>query len=159
MVCYSQLYAVSNYEGFEQRNVAESYNRAAEGKMVYEWKKGPWNISLVVIAAQGAPYTKLEGSFTYSLPDGSNSMFPFFGGYNRATTSPYFRTDVSSGFQWQWNKTRWQSGVSVYNLLNTPNYRAIQYSVARAGDNTVSMYEREIRMLGRIPSLNITCQF
>ena len=159
MVCYSQLYAVSNYEGFEQRNVAESYNRAAEGKMVYEWKKGPWNISLVVIAAQGAPYTKLEGSYTYSLPDGSSTMFPVFGGYNRATTSPYFRTDISSGFQWQWNKTRWQLGVSVYNLLNTPNYRAIQYSVARAGDNTVSLYEREIRMLGRIPSLNITCQF
>jgi hypothetical protein len=159
MVCYSLLDATSNYEGFEQRYVAESYNRAFEGKMVYEWKKGPWNMALVVLAAQGAPYTKLDGSYTYALPDGSSNVFPVFGGYNRATTTPYFRADVSAGCQWQWNKTRWQLGLSVYNLLNTPNYRAIQYSVERTDENSVSMNQREIRMLGRIPSLNITCQF
>jgi ferric enterobactin receptor len=159
LVCYSQLYAVSDYDDFEQRFVAESYNRAAEGKMVYEWKKGPWNIALVVLAAQGAPYTKLEGSYNYSLPDGSASVFPVFGGYNRATTAPYFRSDISAGCNWQWNKMRWQLGVSVYNVLNTPNYRAVQYSVARTDQNSVNINQREIRMLGRIPSINITCQF
>jgi hypothetical protein len=159
MVCYSLLYAMSNYEGFEQPSVVESYNRASEGKMVYEWRKGPWNVALILIAAQGAPYTKLEGSYNYSLPDGSTNAFPVFGGYNRAITSPYFRTDVSAGRQWQWNQTRWQLGFSIYNLLNTPNYRAIQYSVKRTDENSVSINQREIRMLGRIPSLNITCQF
>jgi hypothetical protein len=51
---------------------------------------------------------------------------------------------------------RWQLVASVYNVLNTPNYRAIQYNVT-PGSGAIN--QREIRMLGRIPSINLICQF
>jgi ferric enterobactin receptor len=159
MASFSAMWAMSDYEGFEQQQIQESHIRGTEGKMVYEWRKGPWNASLLALAAQGAPYTEWLGAYQYSLPDGSSNIFPVFGGYNRALTNPYFRADIAVGYRWQWLNARWQVNISVYNVLNTPNYRAMQYSVVKLNEEELSVREREIRMLGRIPSINLTCQF
>lgn len=159
VAAYSLLLAFSNYDGLETKYVAESYNRLWEGKIAYEWVKGPWNVSLLMIGAAGAPYTSLLGSVPYSLPDGTMRFFPLYGGYNRARTAPYFRTDLSAGFRWLWNAMRWQLNASVYNVFDTPNYRAVQYSVLEKNTGPLAFNERPIRMLGRIPSIQITCQF
>jgi hypothetical protein len=158
-VAYSRLFAQSSYENFEWKNVNESYNRAYEAKASYEWMKGHWNASVYCIAAAGSPYTALLGSISYALPDGNSRMLPQFGGYNNSFTRPYLRTDVSAGFHWQWRNMRWQTTLSVYNLLNTPNYRAVQYSLSPARTGPPEIQSREIRMLGRIPSINLMCQF
>jgi hypothetical protein len=139
--------------------VLEDYNRAFEAKAAYEWKHGGWNVSLLVLAAGGAPYTALLGIYNYSLPDGSQQSLPQFGKYNAALTASYVRTDVTASYQWQWNAMRWQATVAVYNALDTPNYRAVQYSVLPNGTDNTNVNAREIRMLGRIPSLTIVCQF
>ena len=159
VMAYSRLFASSNYDVFELRNVLEDYNRAYEAKAAYEWKHGGWNVSLLVLAAGGAPYTALLGVYNYSLPDGSQQPLPQFGKYNAALTASYVRTDVTAGYQWQWNAMRWQATVAVFNAFDTPNYRAVQYSVLRNGPDNTNVNAREIRMLGRIPSLTIVCQF
>jgi hypothetical protein len=159
MASFSGLQAESTYEGFEQLYTRETYNRAAEGKVVYEWKKRGWNASLLLVAAQGAPYTALIGAYNYALPDGSSKVFPLFGDYNGATASPYFRADVSAGYQWQWESIRLQLGVSVYNVLDTPNYRSMQYSAVSTSSAQWAFNERQIRMLGRIPSITLTGHF
>lgn len=152
----SWLNARSNYDGFDIANITETYNRTTEGKLAYEWTRGPWNASAFVIAASGAPFTALLGSYAFQLPDGSPRTIPIFGGYNRDLTSPYVRADIAGSYRWQWKNMRWQLVASVYNVLNTPNYRAIQYNVT-PGSGAIN--QREIRMLGRIPSINLICQF
>jgi ferric enterobactin receptor len=159
MTAFSGLKAESSYEGFEQLYTRETYNRAAEGKVVYEWKKRSWNASLLLVAAQGSPYTALIGTYNYALPDGSSKVFPLFGDYNGATASPYVRVDVSAGYQWQWESMRLQLGVSIYNLLDTPNYRSMQYSAGSTSSAQWAFNERPIQMLGRIPSITLTGHF
>ena len=159
MASFSRMWAESNYEGLEQQRIQESYIRGAEGKMLYEWRKGAWNASLVVLAAQGSPYTALLGTFQYPLPDGSSSTFPVFGGYNRAQTEIYQRADIAAGYRWNWLNARWQFNLSVYNVFNTANYRAVQYSISKSDSDELRIHERPIRMLGRVPSINLTCQF
>jgi hypothetical protein len=159
MAAFSGLQAESTYEGFEQLSTRETYNRAAEGKVVYEWKKRGWKASFLLVAAQGAPYTALLGAYNYALPDGSSKVFPLFGDYNGATASPYFRADISAGYQWQWESMRLQLGVSVYNVLDTPNYRSMQYSAVSTSSAQWAFNERQIRMLGRIPSITLTGHF
>ena len=156
LVSASWLKALSNYHGFDITNVDETYNRMIEGKMAYEWTRGAWNASAFIIAASGAPYTALLGSSSFDMPDGTQRTIPLFGGYNRALTDPYVRADLSASYRWQWKNARWQLVASIYNLLNTPNYRAYQYS---ASSNSPQVNAREIRMLGRIPSVNLICQF
>ncbi|MFM7727764.1 MAG: hypothetical protein ACKO7B_13745, partial [Flavobacteriales bacterium] len=152
----SWLNARSNYEGLDIENITETHNRTLEGKLAYEWTRGAWNVSGFLIAASGAPFTALLGSYSFQMPDGSQRTIPVFGGYNRASTATYVRADVSASYRWQWKNARWQFVASVYNVLNTPNYRAIQYSVS---PNSPAINERQIRMLGCIPSLNLICQF
>jgi hypothetical protein len=159
LASFTRIWAESNYDGFEQQQIQESYIRGAEGKLVYEWKKGAWNVSVVFLAAQGSPYTALLGAYNYQLPDGSNNVFPLFGGYNQAQTATYLRADAAVGYRWQWLAARWQLNASVYNVLDTPNYRAMQYSAIKTNTNELRINEREIRMLGRIPSINLSCQF
>jgi ferric enterobactin receptor len=159
MAAFSRIWAKSNYDGFEYQEIQESYFRGNEGKLIYEWKKGPWNVSVVCIAAQGAPYTPLLGTYLYAMPDGSANVFPIFGGYNRAQTDAYFRTDLALGYRWQWSTTQWQLNVSLYNVFDTPNYKAIQYSVGKSTLEDRTINERQIQMLGRIPSMNLLCRF
>jgi hypothetical protein len=156
---FSRIWSESNYDGFELQRIQESYFRAAEGKLIYEWKKGAWNASIVLVAAQGAPYTSLQGTYAFELPDGTAQVFPVFGGYNRDMTDPYFRTDAAVGYRWLWQGAQWQLNISVYNALDSQNYRAIQYSVNRTSLNELSINQRQIQMLGRIPSMNVTCRF
>lgn len=158
-VAYTYLYARSNYEGFDQRNVRESHIRSMEGKANYEFKKGRWNASVVFILAQGSPFTALVGTYDFMLPDGNSTVLPLFGGYNRASANPYFRTDLACGYQFQWGTLRMRAEISIYNLLDSQNYRAMQYSVERGSDNQLRVNERPIQMLGRIPSITLTGQF
>jgi hypothetical protein len=159
LTSFSRVWASSDYSGFDQMQIQESYIRTHEGKLVYEWKKGAWNTSIVLLAAQGAPYTALLGMHSYQLPDGSVNSFPIFGGYNRANTTAYYRMDLAVGYRWQWFNTRWQLNLSVYNILDTPNYRAVQYSLSKANTGESIMSQREVRMIGRVPSINLICQF
>jgi hypothetical protein len=156
---FSRSWAGSNYENFELQEIQETYFRGVEGKLVYEWKRGPWNASIAFLAAQGNPHTALLGTYTYSLPDGSSAIFPLFGGYNRARTNAYYRTDIAMGYRWQWQQTQWQFNTSVYNVFDAQNYRAVQYSVSKASADQLSINQRKILMLGRIPSINLTCRF
>ena len=159
LTSFSRVWASSDYSGFDQMQIQESYIRTHEGKLVYEWKKGAWNTSIVLLAAQGAPYTALLGIHNYQLPDGSVNSFPIFGGYNRANATAYYRMDLAVGYRWQWFNTRWQLNLSVYNMLDTPNYRAIQYSISKTNTGESIMSQREVRMIGRVPSINLICQF
>jgi hypothetical protein len=155
----SRIYSSSDYEGFESKQVVESYIREAEAKLVYEWKKGPWSTSVLLIASSGAPYTSLAGLQSFNLPDGTSRVFPLFDGYNRERSSPYQRADVAGSYQWQWNATKWRVAFAIFNVLDANNFKAIQYSVGRNEPGNVSVQKREIRMLGRIPSLTLSCQF
>jgi len=155
----SRIFSSSEYLGMEERDIAESYIRNWEGKMIYEWRRRSWSASLVYLAASGAPFTSFAGLHSFSLPDGSSRIFPLFGGYNRDSTAPYQRADVAVSYQWQWLSAKWQVALSVYNVFDTPNYKAIQYSVGQNEPGNVSIHQREIRMLGRIPSINVICQF
>jgi hypothetical protein len=159
LASFSRIWAESHYDGFEQQQIQETYIRGAEGKVVYEWKRGAWSASILLLAAQGAPYTALLGTYDYLLPDGSSRLFPLFGSYNGARTSPYLRADVVFGYRWQWWDTRWQIHASVYNVFDSPNYRSMQYSIINSTTAEPSINQRQIRMLGRIPTINLTCQF
>ena len=159
MCSVSRIYASSDYEGFELKQVVESYVRDAEAKLVYEWKSGPWSAAVLLIASSGAPFTGLAGLQPFNLPDGSARVFPLFGGYNRDRAAPYQRADVAGSYQWQWNATKWRLAFSIYNVFDANNYNAIQYSVGQNELGSVSVQKREIRMLGRIPSLTLSCQF
>jgi hypothetical protein len=96
---------------------------------------------------------------SFQLPDGSSRVFPLFGGYNRDRSAPYQRADIAVNYQWQWLTTKWRASLSVYNVFDSNNFRTIQYSVGENEPGNVSIQQREIRMLGRIPSLTLTCQF
>jgi outer membrane receptor for ferrienterochelin and colicin len=159
MCAVSRIYSSSDYEGFESKQVVESYIRDVEAKLVYEWRSGPWSASVLLIGSSGAPFTSLAGLQSFNLPDGSSRVFPLFAGYNRDRTTPYQRADVAGSYQWQWNATKWRAAFSIYNLFDANNYKAIQYSVGRNEPGSVSVQKREIRMLGRIPSLTLSCQF
>jgi hypothetical protein len=126
---------------------------------VYEWKSGPWSASVLLIASSGAPFTSLAGLQSFNLPDGTSRVFPLFGAYNRERSSTYQRADVAGSYQWQWFATKWRAALSVYNVFDSENYKALQYSVGQNEHGKVSVQQREIRMLGRIPSLTLSCQF
>jgi hypothetical protein len=155
----SRIFSSSDYEGFETQNVVESHIRDVEAKLVYEWKVGPWSASILILASSGAPFTSLSGLQSFQLPDGSSRVFPLFSGYNRDRSSPYQRADIAANYQWQWLNTKWCASLSVYNVFDSNNFRTIQYSVGANEPGNVSVQQREIRMLGRIPSLTLTCQF
>jgi hypothetical protein len=156
---FSRVWAASDYNGLDEMQIQETYIRSYEGKFLYEWRKGAWNASVVGVTAQGAPYTALLGVYNFQLPDGSVNSFPLFGGYNRSNTNAYYRFDVAMGYRWQWMRARWQLTISVYNVLDTPNYRAIQYSLSKSESGESVISQRQIRMIGRVPSINLTCQF
>jgi hypothetical protein len=159
MCAVSRIFSFSDYEGLETQNIVESHIRDVEAKLVYEWKVGPWSASALALASSGAPFTSLSGLQSFQLPDGSSRVFPLFGSYNRDRSVPYQRTDIAVNYQWQWFATKWRASLSVYNVFDSNNFRAIQYSVGENEPGNVSVQQREIRMLGRIPSLTLTCQF
>jgi ferric enterobactin receptor len=160
IVCaVSRIFSSSDYEGFETQDVVESHIRDVEAKLVYEWKVGPWSATVLVLASSGAPFTSLSGLQSFQLPDGSSRVFPLFGGYNRDRSAPYQRADIAANYQWQWLATKWRASLSVYNVFDSNNFRTIQYSVGENEPGNLSVQQREIRMLGRIPSLTLTCQF
>jgi hypothetical protein len=158
---YSWMNARSYYPDISPSGIRESFVRSHEVKANYTWKRNGWNLSFLQIITDGAPFTALNGFYTFNLPGSANVVLPVSGSPNSTQTPWYIRTDVVAGYEWNWGAHRLTLQGAVYNLFNRTNLRAIQYNVVPKAE-TVAGYtvaERSIQMIGRVPSLHLSWQF
>lgn len=158
---YTRVYAYSDYGAALPGYVLEGYFRAHELKLNYEWEFNGWSFSCWHLMSSGAPYTALAGTYAFVLPGGSSQTVPLSGGANDALTRRYVRTDIMAGRSWNVGSHRITFRLTVYNIMNIRNVAGVQYLVERSGvaSSDFSMNERNVYMIGRIPSLYITWQF
>ncbi|MFY0608554.1 MAG: TonB-dependent receptor plug domain-containing protein [Cyclobacteriaceae bacterium] len=100
------------------------------------WKIGKWEISSLLLYGSGRPYTPANESFSEDDPD-------FYELYNldqinSKRLSPYSRIDLAAKYSFEIKKTRLETGITLFNLLNTANIKSRRYTFNYDFDNDIS---------------------
>ncbi len=160
-VAYSALRASSRYSVLDKDEVPESFVENHEFKIYYEVEAKKMEFSLLWVYGSGKAYTPYLGNYNFELPDGEFRKIPVFGNLNSARLPDYHRLDLAVSYQFVLGNARGKIKLSCFNLYNRKNIRDRQYLVQRTGQtpNDFDVLQRDIQMLGILPSLSIQFKF
>lgn len=158
---YSILEAQTRYEELDNEIVPESFADLHEFKIYYEVETKRWDFSLLWVYGSGKPYTPYLGNYYVDLLNGEQRKIPMYGDLNSAQLPAYHRLDAGLSYSFVLGDARGKIALSCYNIYNQRNVRDRQYLIQRFGNepNDYNVVQREVYMLGVLPSLSIQFKF
>lgn len=135
-------------------------DRRHQLKLAGQYRLGDWDFGLTYVFASGKPYP----NYTNLDPMNANRQGIDLGSlYDRLPN--YSRLDIGATYTLDFTSWKGQVGFSVYNLLDNPNVKYLQYiysiPVSRLpGQNTVNnVVGTELQMLGISPNVMLRAEF
>jgi ferric enterobactin receptor len=128
-----------------------------EFKTVHAFHYKRWDFTVAWMYLTGKPYTAVTGGYQLALPDGTLKNYFILSGKNALRLPDYHRLDMSVNWNYgKPGKLNGLIGLSLFNVYNRQNIwfkniQVIYYGVV------YHIEETNIRYLGMLPNLNITC--
>lgn len=156
-ISYSLAKTRFEYPDLDQVNmVAPSYDQLHELKMYYEFKYKQWDASAIWVYGSGRPYTLFYGFYESAVPGSSAVQIPIYGEINGHRLTSYHRLDLSMGYTWPQKHIIWEFRTGCYNIYNQRNVRDVQYLSYPTNSGDFAVEKRNVIMLGRVPSIQVT---
>jgi len=100
---------------------AATHDRTHEIKLVGSYARGPWTLSSTFMYATGRAYTAPESQYFLEMLDGSIFSYIHVGEKNAYRLPASQQWDLSLSRSFQTDYWDWDTGLSIYNVLNYPN--------------------------------------
>jgi outer membrane receptor for ferrienterochelin and colicin len=128
-------------------------------KCYYEFRWNSLDASLIWIYGSGRPFTPFYGYYNVANVGGNSTAIPIYGAINGTRLPAYHRLDLSVGYTLVKDNITWSLRGGVYNVYDRVNIRDVQYLSfpSNTGENVIE--KRNIAMIGRVPSLQLTIAF
>jgi ferric enterobactin receptor len=157
---YTLSKARIEYPGLDQKEaVAPSYDQLHEVKIYYELKLNNWEASAIWVYGSGRPYTQFYGFYETVVPGSGITQLPIYSQINGQRLDPYHRLDLSIGYILTKRVVGWEFRAGCFNIYNQQNIRDVQYLSYPSNNDNYIVEKRNVLMLGRIPSIQITMTF
>ncbi len=152
---YTISEVVHHFAGYGDYNFYASNDVTHEFKVVNTYKWHNWDFSANWIFASGKPYTRPEGIYQLTLPDGSVKEYFNASVKNGNRLPSYHRMDVAATYNFKLSrKYPCTLNFSIFNLYNRTN---IWYKEFQIVDSEV--IETDVNYLGILPNLNFSIKF
>jgi hypothetical protein len=156
-VSYTLSKARITYPDLDQEEaVPPAYDQLHEVKVYYELKLNNWEASAIWVYGSGRPYTQFYGFYEAVVPGSGLTQLPVYSQINEQRLDPYHRLDLSIGYIWSRRQVGWEFRAGCYNIYNQQNIRDVQYLSFPSSEGNYVVEKRNVLMLGRIPSIQIT---
>jgi ferric enterobactin receptor len=156
-ISYTLSKSKNKYKGIN----SEAYFNAStnipnEIKLVYLYEYKNWHFSSCFTYGDGRPYTPLS-LLTYITPSDEIIQAYIIGDVNSKRTPNYQRLDFSIVYNFKIKKCVFESGFSVFNMLDRKNVKFIDYYEVPSEENNklIELKERKVLQLGFTPSFFI----
>ena len=155
-VSYTLSKNTNRYTGINLgENFVASSDIPNEVKIVYLYGYRNWHFSSSFTYGSGKPYTPL-GLLTYVLLNNDTVQTYVIGPVNSKRTPDYQRLDFSILYNFKIKKSAFETGFSVYNVVNRFNVKFIDYyEIPSQTPGLIELKERKVAQLGFTPSFFI----
>jgi outer membrane receptor protein involved in Fe transport len=143
----------------QEENVSPRYDQLHEVKCYYEFSWKSFDASLIWVYGSGRPFTPFYGYYSVVNVGGNSTAIPIYGAINGTRLPAYHRLDLSAGYTLALEKITWSLRGGVYNLYDRTNIRDVQYLSFPSDDGGTTIEKRNITMIGRVPSIQLTIAF
>jgi ferric enterobactin receptor len=155
-ISYTLSKNLNKYKGI---NNGDFFNASTdvpnEVKLVYLYGFKNWHFSSSFTYGSGRPYTPLS-LITYILQNNETVQAYVIGEVNSKRTPDYQRLDFSILYNFKIKKAAFETGFSVYNVLDRFNVKFIDYyEIPSEDENLIELKERKVSQLGFTPSFFI----
>ncbi len=152
---YTISEVVHHFPDFGDYNFYASNDVTHEFKIVNTYKWHNWDFALNWIFASGKPYTRPEGIYQLTLPDGSVKEYFNASVKNGCRLPSYHRMDIAATYNFKLSqKYPCTLNFSIFNLYNRTN---VWYKEFQIVDSEV--IETDVNYLGILPNLNFSIKF
>lgn len=152
---YTISETVHNFPDYGNYNFYASNDVTHEFKIVNTYKWHNWDFALNWIFASGKPYTRPEGIYQVTLPDGQVKEYFNASVKNGCRLPDYHRMDVAATYNFKLShKYPCTLNFSLFNLYNRTN---IWYKEFQIVDSEV--VETDVNYLGILPNINFSIKF
>lgn len=148
-----------SFDALDQSYVRARYQHATELNAVYTLRLPRWRFTATWVYGNGAAYTEALGSYEVELVTGQTRDVIVFGDLNGATLPAYHRADLALHYFLNWGAANVEVGVSVFNVYNRTNLAQRGYFLASESGGTPVLGVRDIRGLGRVPTVHLRLEF
>jgi len=150
-------YRIDNLD--QTGDIASKYDQLHEVKCYYEFRWNSLDASLIWIYGSGRPFTPFYGYYNVANVGGNSTAIPIYGAINGTRLPAYHRLDLSVGYTLVKDNITCSLRGGVYNVYDRVNIRDVQYLSfpSNTGENVIE--KRNIAMIGRVPSLQLTIAF
>ena len=150
-------YHIENLDQAE--DVAPKHDQLHEIKCYYEWRWKSWDASLIWVYGSGRPFTAFYGYYDVANVGGNSTSIPIYGAINGTRLPAYHRLDLSAGYTLVREKITWSFRGGVYNVYARQNIRDTQYLAFPNDLGGATIEKRNVAMIGRVPSIQLTIAF
>jgi outer membrane receptor for ferrienterochelin and colicin len=150
-------YRIDNLD--QEENVSPRYDQLHEVKCYYEFSWKSFDASLIWVYGSGRPFTPFYGYYSVVNVGGNSTAIPIYGAINGTRLPAYHRLDLSVGYTLALERITWSLRGGVYNLYDRTNIRDVQYLSFPSDDGGTTIEKRNITMIGRVPSIQLTIAF
>lgn len=159
-ISYSLSNSTLSFDALDLTNkLVQGFEHQHEVKIYYEWKWKKWNVWSTWVYGSGRPFTPLLGETTVNTVNGGQLTVPVFGDINSGRIIPYHRLDAGVSYKVTKGEHMWNFILNFTNVYNRNNIRDIQYLTFMNESGTAALMQRNIAMIGFIPSLQIGFEF
>ena len=148
-----------SFDALDQSYVRPRYQHATELNVVYTLRLPRWRFTATWIYGSGAAYTEALGSYEVELVTGQTRDVIVFGDLNGATLPAYHRADLALHYFLNRGAANVEVGVSVFNVYNRTNLAQRGYFLASESGGSPVLGVRDIRGLGRVPTIHLRLEF
>ncbi len=150
-------YRIDNLD--QEEAVSPRYDQLHEVKCYYEFSWKSFDASLIWVYGSGRPFTPFYGYYNVVNVGGNSTAIPIYGAINGTRLPAYHRLDLSVGYTLALERITWSVRGGVYNLYDRTNIRDVQYLSFPSDDGGTTIEKRNITMIGRVPSIQLTIAF
>jgi hypothetical protein len=150
-------YRIDNLD--QKDEIPSQYDQLHEMKFYYEYRWKAFDVSLIWVYGSGRPFTAFYGYYDIANVGGGVTSIPIYGAINGTRLPAYHRLDLSLGYTLAREKITWSIRGGVYNVYDRKNIRDIQYLAFPTDDGGNAIEKRNVAMIGRVPSVQLTIAF
>ncbi|WP_243348477.1 TonB-dependent receptor [Parabacteroides sp. FAFU027] len=152
---YTISETVNHFPDFGNYDFYASNDVTHEFKIVNTYKWHNWDFALNWIFASGKPYTRPEGVYEVTLPDGSTKEYFNATVKNGCRLPDYHRMDVAATYNFKLSqKYPCTVNFSIFNLYNRTNIWYKEFQIVNS-----EVVETNVNYLGILPNVNFSIKF
>jgi len=151
-VGYTLAEAQRNIAAFSDKPYYSDQDVRHQLKLVGSYHYQHWDFAATWIYSTGRPYTSIIGGYQLTLLDGSTRDFTNPSDKNANRFPNYHRMDASVTYTFN---SKWNIGVSVFNLYNRTNVWYKRYQIVKESDINI-LQTTNVTYLGITPNLTIS---